>query len=299
MSIQFRLPRPAVPARLKRAGPIAAALVAALVLVPSASSGNYTDASGDSFGGAGDITSVTVAGDKGSGQVIFRIVGSNLASSDQNELYLDIDADANPNTGSQTDNGAEYGFSLGGNSYGFGRWDGSRWVSAPGTTVRVSGDTNQILISVNRSELGNSANFNFVATTLSMTPIAPNIMTFGLDTAPDDGAYNYAIEANGPQINSVDVQTTPSAGPRAGKRFVIVPTALHLPPDGRETPAAIVPESYSCTAKLGAKRLAGSAKGGCTFTIPKKKTRGKKLTVQLTVNYQGAAKVVPLTFKVK
>jgi hypothetical protein len=299
MSTQFRLPRPAVSARLKRAGPIAAALVAALVLVPSASSGNYTDASGDNFGEAGDITSVTVAGDKGSGQIVFRIAGSNLASSDQNELYLDIDADANPNTGSQTDNGAEYAFFIGGNSYGFGRWDGSGWVRAPNTTVRVSGDTSQILISVNRSELGNSADFNFVATTWSMTPIAPNIVTVGLDIAPDDGAYNYAIDANGPQINSVDVQTTPSAGPRAGKQFVIVPTALRLPPDGRETSAPIVPESYSCTAKLGAKKLAGSGTGGCTFKIAKKKTRGKKLTVQLTVNYQGAAKVVPLTFKVK
>jgi hypothetical protein len=299
MSTQFRLPRPAVSARLKRAGPIAAALVASLVLVPSASSGNYTDASGDNFGGAGDLTSVTVMGDKGSGQIIFRIAGSNLASSDENELYLDIDADANPNTGSQTDNGAEYGFYVGGNSYGFGRWDGSQWVRAPNTTVRVSGDTSLIMISVNRSELGNSADFNFVATTLSMTRISANMVTFGLDTAPDDGAYNYAIDANGPQINSVDVQTTPSTGPRAGKRFVIVPTALHLPPDGRETQATIVPESYSCTAKLGAKTLVGKGTGGCTLTIPKKKTRGKKLTVQLTVNYQGAAKVVPLTFKVK
>ena len=55
MSMQFRLPRPAVASRLKSAGPIAAALMAALVLVPSASSGNYTDPAGDS-GAAGDIT---------------------------------------------------------------------------------------------------------------------------------------------------------------------------------------------------------------------------------------------------
>jgi hypothetical protein len=32
--------------------------------------------------------------------------------------------------------------------------------------------------------------------------------------------------------------------------------------------------------------------------VPKKKARGKRLTVLLTVNYQGATKVVPLTFKV-
>jgi hypothetical protein len=299
MSINFRLPRPAVAARLKRAGPIAAALVAAFVLVPTASSGNYGDASGDAFGDAGDITAVVLAGDKGSGQVVFRVTGTNLASSKTNNLYIDIDADANPLSGSQSDNGAEYEFWIDDDSYGFGHWDGAKWTSAPDTTVHVSGDTNELIVSVNRSELGNSADFNFVVTSFSMTHLTPSIITFGIDSAPDDGAFNYSIEANGPQIDSVDVQTTPSAGPRAGKQFTIVPTALHLPPDGRTTPAAVAPESYSCSAKLGAKKLAGSGTGGCTVTVPKKKARGKKLVVQLTVNYQGATKVVPLSFKVK
>ena len=79
---------------------------------------------------------------------------------------------------------------------------------------------------------------------------------------------------------------------------MIAPTALHLPPDGRTTPATVLPESYSCTAKLGARTLTGTGTGGCTFAIPKKKARGKTLTVQLTVNYEGVAKVVPLKFKV-
>jgi hypothetical protein len=298
MSVQIRLPRPVAVPALKRAGPIAAALVAALLLVPSASSGNYTDASGDNLGPAGDLTAVTVAGDKVSGQLLFRISGSNLASSDTNRLFLDIDADANPLTGSLADDGAEYEFYVGGNIYGFGRWDGSQWVRASNLTVLVSGNTSQITISVNRSELGNTADFNFVATTFSMTPLAGNAVQIGLDVAPDDGAFNYSFDANGPQINSVDVKSTPSAGPKAGKQFVIVPTGLKLPPDGRTTPAAVLPESYSCSAKLGAKRLAGRGTGGCTMTVPKK-ARGKRLTVLLTVNYQGATKVVPLTFKVR
>ena len=107
--MQFRLPCPAVASRLKRAGPIGAALMAALVLVPTASSGNYADAAGDG-GNAGDITSVTVAGDKESGQVVFRIIGTNLASSEPNKLFLDIDSDANPLTGDLRDNGSEYLF---------------------------------------------------------------------------------------------------------------------------------------------------------------------------------------------
>jgi hypothetical protein len=296
MSTQFRRPRPAVPSRLKRAGPIAAALVAALVLVPSASSGNYTDPSGDSAG-AGDITAVAVTGDKGSGQLVFRISGVNIATSGTNPLFLDIDTDANPLTGDLTAGGIEYSFYVDGESYSFGRWDGSNWVEASTLTVRVSGNSSQIMISVNRSELGNSADFNFVASTVSLATVESTI-SLGLDLAPDDGVYNYSFDANGPQINSVDVQTTPSSGPRAGKRFVVVPTALKLPPDGRATAVNVLPESYSCTAKLGAKKLAGSGTGGCTVKVPKKKARGKRLTVLLTVNYQGATKVVPLTFKV-
>lgn len=297
MSKHFRLPRPVAVPALKRAGPIAAALMAALVLVPTASSGSYTDPAGDSFG-AGDITAVTVAGDKGSGQLVFRITGTNIASSEHNPLFVDIDSDANPLTGSLTDSGAEYSFYVDDNSYGFGRWNGSKWEQNSNLTVRVSGGTSQILISVNRSELGGTADFNFVASTLSISELSSNIAQIGLDVAPDDGAYNYSFEANGPQINSVDVQTTPSAGPKAGKQFVIVPTGLKLPPDGRTKATPVLPESYSCTAKLGAKKLAGRGTGGCTMAVPKKKARGKQLSVLLTVNYQGATKVVPLTFKV-
>jgi hypothetical protein len=292
MSMQLRLPRPAVALHLKKSrGPIAAALVAALVLVPAASSGTYTDPAGDS-GTAGDITSVTVAGDKTSGQLVFRITGTNIASSTNNLLFLDIDSDANPLTGDITDNGADYSFVVDDTSYGFAHWDGAHWVSTPDLSVRVTGDTSQILISVNRSELGNTSMFNFSAWSVNVTD-----KTF--DNAPNDGAFNYSFDANGPQIDSVDVQTTPSVGPKAGKKFVILPTGLKLPPDGRTSTAAILPESYSCTAKLGAKVLAGKGTGSCTIAVPKKKARGKKLTVQLTVVYQGTTKVVPLTFKVR
>jgi hypothetical protein len=273
-----------------RIGPIVAVLMAALVLVPSAASGNYTDPAGDS-GAAGDITAVTVVGDKNSGQVVFRISGSNLATSETNLLFLTIDSDANPLTGDLTDNGSDYWFGMDDSTYGFEHWDGSRWVDSPDLTVRITGGPSGIMVSVNRSELGNTADFNFAASTLNLSDRTS-------DYGPNDGAYNYSLDVNGPQINSVDVKTTPSVGPRAGKRFVVVPTGLKLPPDGRAIATPVLPESYSCVAKLGAKQLTGSGSGGCTIAVPKKKARGKRLTVQLTVTYQGATKVVPLTFKV-
>jgi len=282
MSTQFRLK--------KSRGLIAAALMAALILVPTALSGDYTDPSGDS-GTAGDITSVTVAGDKASGQLLFRITGTNIASSETSPLFLDIDSDANPLTGDITDNGSDYSFYVDNTSYFFAHWDGSNWVATPDLSVQVSGGTSQILISVNRSEIGNTSLFNFLSFTVNSTDRV-------FDLAPNQGAFNYSFDANGPQIISVDVKKTPAAGPKAGKRFVIVPTGLKLPPDGQLTPPAILPTSYSCTAKLGAKKLA-TGTGVCSIAIPKKKAKGKRLTVLLTVNYQGATKVVPLTFKVK
>jgi hypothetical protein len=291
MSMQLRLPRPAVAARLKRAGPIAAALMAVLVLVPTASSGDYADPAGDG-GTAGDITSVTVAGDQGTGQLLFKITGTNLASAETSPLLLEIDSDANPLTGSLTENGTDYSFFVGGNGYFLLHWNGKEWSETPDLSVQVFGGRSQIIISVNRSELGNPAVLNFFALTVNTADLA-------FDKAPNEGAFNYSMEANGPQINSVDVQTTPSAGPKAGKKFVIVPTGLKLPPDGRTSTSAVLPESYSCTANLGAKKLAGSGTGGCTIAVPKKKARGKKLTVQLTVVYEGTSKVVPLTFKVR
>jgi hypothetical protein len=291
MSTQFRLPRPAVALRLKKSmGFIAAALAAALILVPTASSGNYTDPSGDSTTAA-DLVSVTVTGDKASGQLLFRVTGTNIASSETNLLFLDIDSDANPLTGDLTDNGSDYRFIVVNGGYGFFHWNGSEWVETSDLSVQISGSTTQLLFSVNRSELANTSLFNFFAVTVNTADRA-------FDSAPDQGAFNYWFDANGPQIASVNVKTTPAGGPKAGKRFVIAPTGLKLPPDRQTTPPPVLPESYSCTAKLGAKKLA-TGRGVCSIAIPKKNAKGKRLTVLLTVKYEGATKVVPLTFKVK
>src|SRR5437867_12384008 len=160
MSMKFRLPCPAFALPLKkRMGPIAAVLMAALVLVPGAASGNYTDPAGDS-GAAGDITSVTVVGDKNAGALLFKITATNLASSETNLLFLTIDSDANPLTGDITDNGSDYEFGVDNSSYGFFHWNGSDWVATSDLSVQISGSTSQILISDNRSDLGNSSLFN-------------------------------------------------------------------------------------------------------------------------------------------
>src|SRR6476659_3282548 len=116
-------------------------VVALLAVVSAAGAGTYSDPSGDAVGGSGDVASVTVNGDKSTGQLVFHITGSNLATSAENVLFVDIDADANPATGSLLDGGAEYSFFIDGDSYDFSHWNGSDWVETPNTTVRVTGNS--------------------------------------------------------------------------------------------------------------------------------------------------------------
>jgi hypothetical protein len=286
-----------VPRRiLRRTGPFAALVATlALMLVPSASSQGgppYADAGGDSSS-AGDVTGVTVQGDKTSGQVIFRIAGANLSTAGNMLTFLVVDSDANPASGNPNWNGADYLFAVDDSTFEFDHWDGSDWVAAPYTTVRIccKGGGSNVMFSVNKSELGNTSEFNFTVGTV-------NIDTRARDDAPDDGMFNYSFDAGGPDIQGVMLQTTPSAGPRHGKAFVVKPIGLKLPADGSLASIPPQPESYSCRATISGRAVAGTGAGGCTLRIAKRNTRGKKLNVVVTVTYQGATKNVPFTFVV-
>jgi hypothetical protein len=273
-----------------RFSPVSAALVAAiaLALASDGAAGIYADAAGDS-GAAGDITGVTVEGVQATGQVVFRIVGTNLATSVVNPVNVSIDSDLDPLTGNLEEHGTEYRFTVDDDSYWFGHWNGAEWAPTPHTTVEVIGDNKEIVISVNRAEIGAAPTFNFVAWT--------DRLGVGKDSAPNDGVFNYSFDQNGPRIDAVEVKTMP-ATPRAGRLFVVSPIGLKLPPDGRDPAELLPPDSYSCTAKLGGRVLKGIGPQNCSFAIPKKNVRGKRLAVVLTVAYQGVTKSVLLTFRV-
>jgi hypothetical protein len=280
--------------RIKRFG-LMVGVVGALILVPSAASQSgpqYADGSGDA-GGAGDLSGVTVLGDKSSGQYVFRIAGSNLSTAPNQLTFLYIDSDANPLTGSLNADGADYAFGVDDSSYDLAHWDGSDWVDTPSSTVRVCcvGGGTSLMISINRSELGNTSSLNFSADTW-------NTDTRSGDDAPDDGMFNYSLDAGGPDIQGMTLQTSPSSGPRAGRAFTVEPIGLKIPPNGALVSVQAKPESYSCRATLGSRTVAGHGVGGCTLRIPKKKAHGKKLHLLVTVTYEGATKSVPFTFVV-
>jgi hypothetical protein len=268
------------------AGVAAAALVAAATV---GATGQYVDKSGDASG-APDITNVSVASDA-TGQILFTIGVSGISATDGPYVLLSLDTDMNGATGAPNMAGGEYMFGVDHDSYEFMAWNGSAWAETPYSTVRVSGDSATVTISVNRSELGNIQGFNFWAATGQ----SPESDQRG-DMAPDAGLWNYSLQANGPEIQAVMLQPTPLV-PRAGKMFTVKPTGLRLP-EAAEAPSLVpVPESYSCTAKLAGKWIVGRGVGRCTWQLPKT-ARGKKLAVVVTVDYQGATASFPFTFPV-
>jgi hypothetical protein len=277
---------------VRRALVLAASLAAAAGILAgsAAGTGRYTDPAGDS-GAAPDVTGATVSS-MADGQIVFRIGITNLPSSGEVRTVVLVDSDANPDTGKLESVGAEYFFvvSQADRSYGFARWTGSAWDwDTPYSSVRVSTGSDGVTISVNKSELGGTAQLNFWARTLTAEGGEGN-----QDTAPDSGLWNYDLAAGGPDIQGVTITTAPKFGPKAGKRFTVEVAGLKLPPDGAAVSILPHPESTACTATLAGRRLAGT---GCSWKVPKR-TRGKTIVVSVTVSYQGASKTIPFSFKV-
>ena len=284
---------PRGPTRRRLTALLLAALAAALVVAaPASTQGRYTDKAGDA-GAAPDIVGVTVSGDRNGGNLVFRITDASLNNQADVLTWLYLDTDLNPATGSPADNGADYVFVVGEkeSSYGFGRWSGSRWDETPYTTVAVYSDPHGVTISVNRSELGNTGEFDFWVQTVDMA-------TLQTDEAPDGGgSWNYQLAADGPNIKGVLLKTKPVGGPRAGKVFAVTPVGVQMPTSGPAA-AAPAPEAYSCTARLGGTRLAGSGRGGCAWKLGKK-ARGKRLVVVVKASFGGATKSFQFPYRVR
>jgi hypothetical protein len=276
----------------KLGAPLAAvAAAAALIVAPSASAmGQYADSAGDN-GTAGDITGLNVTSDA-AGQIVIRVSGNGLSTSETNVTWILIDADANPLSGNLDALGADYAFVVDDDTYDFGRWDGSGFVDTPYTTVDVSGGSRGLTISVNRSELGNTSEFNFWARTFDRT-------TQQMDDAPDSGMFNYSLALQGVHILSAVVETAPAAGPKAGKPFAVKVPGVRLPPTGVESLLSDPkPQSYSCKATVSGRALNGAGTGGCTWRVPKT-ARGKALKVVVTVVYEGTKASFPYSFRVR
>ena len=275
---------------------LAASTAAVCVTLAGAGSagaiGRYTDAAGDG-NGAADITGVSVSSDANR-QIVFTVSAASALAEGDSWVAILLDTDQNPATGVSGALGADYMFAVEADGWSFGRWTGADWDwDTPYATARIGGRANTLMITVNASELGGTGSFNF------WTRSGRGDAAGGqLDDAPDDGTFNYALAAGGPDIREVAVQTTPQSGPRAGRKFVVRPTALTLPQSAPTLEGTPKPQAYRCAARVGAKTLRGTGAGACTFDVPKKAKR-KRLAVTLTVEYQGASKSVQLVYVVR
>jgi hypothetical protein len=278
--------------RLRRAGLVVVLVAVAFALAGSAgATGKYTDKTGDG-GAAFDVTGAQVASDA-SGQVSFRLDVANMTAGDAIGLF--VDSDANALTGSIQAEGADYLFLMVPSERGYiaEHWNGSAWDgNFTRLSLRVALSSTGVLVTINRSELANTSQVNFWVMTLRGDGGPGNV-----DVAPDEGVWNYDLSAGGPDIREVVVQTTPPAGPRVGRPFTVKVSGINLPQTN--VSAAVQPESWKCTAKLAGRTLAGTVSGGCTFRIPKKKSKGKQLVVTVSVTHQGATKSIQLPYKVR
>jgi hypothetical protein len=271
---------------------IAAAALAALAASTALAAGSYKDATGDGKG-APDIQTVSVASDA-NGQVVFTIAMDSLPTTEGVRAFVFLDTDANAATGDTDLLGADYAFVLvpAEHAYGFLRWNGSDWDDTSAATVSVRRSSTAYTISVNRSELGNTAGLNFWVRTMSGDPSAGQF-----DDAPDDGVWNYTLAANGPDITAALVQPTPPL-PKAGKLFTLSVTGLKVTGETDGSAALPKPDSYTCTATVAGKRVQGLGTNGCSWKLPKKHVKGKLLAVTVNVVYEGATKAFTFSFPV-
>jgi len=267
------------------AGLAAIAAAGALVLVPAGSAATmvdpstYTDPAGDAKT-APDITGVKVLLDPGSGALVF---GIDLGADDQlaggAAVFVALDTDRNSATGDQA--GSDYFVAVFAAGAGLLKWNGSDMVAFNHAPLLVSKSARNITIGFCACDIGTQT-FDFAVGA---------VRGGDTDIAPDNGA------TFPPPAQTITIQSflyTPKPFlPKSGKRFTLKPLGIRL----AETNEVVVPDSLTCAAKLGAKRLKGSGAGGCSWLIPKK-MRGKKLVVTVNVAYRGETETFTQTYKI-
>jgi len=269
---------------LKRLAVAAAVLVTAVVAAGAARAGmayTYADPAGDS-GTAPDIRAVTLS-DNGDGTVGFRIDLVPGISDDESGVVVLVDADRNPQTGSD---GAEFAVVADAQGAGLARWDGSDWADFEHQPLSPDLDGGTLTFRLTLSDIGVTA-FDFRVGAVRGDDV---------DLAPDGGgvfAYpppsasaSGSAEPAAPTIAGVVVRAHVLL-PKAGKRFTVPAPQLRLSDD-----EVVAPDSYACTLRNHGRLVKPVAK--CSWKLAKA-TKGKQLTLKLVVHYGGASRTLALS----
>jgi hypothetical protein len=248
----------------------------------------FTDAAGDS-GTAADITTVDVTNDD-LGQYLVDVgLAAPYGGADGMSLYLDTDMNAA--TGDPHAGGAEYLIidDNAANSFFFLTWNGTSWIDSPtNATVKdaVSTDQKDVLLSVNKSEIGNATGFNFFVVSSEGDGSDGH-----WDTAPEGTAvWPYKLQ----NVLKLSLVAAKSFAVKAGGTWNVAVIV------GRsDTGGTVGPEgTLVCSATSGSTKLkldghsfvsGGSGKptaAVCSFKVPAK-LKHKVLHATVTVSYQG------------
>jgi hypothetical protein len=274
----------------------------ALVLAAPAGAANtnpqtYTAPATDP-GTADAVSSVVVSSDS-SGTISIAVnLAAPLTSTDRIGVY--VDSDANPATGDPQTAGADYVLfaDASDQSIALGAWNGSTWTNAASSsTLRAFRSGSQLTFSVNRSELGNTSEFNF------WVDSCDGDCSPGHDVeVPATGTWSYQI-AQSVKLTAPALFAPKTA--KAGKTYAAAMIVLVSDPSVSFASQGQV----TCTAKLGGKPVSAAATvvtatfqganvsaAGCAVHVGKG-ARGKRLVGTITATYAGAT--VSRTFSVK
>ena len=270
-----------------------AVLAAALITVPvAAADADFTDASGDA-NGAPDIVDVSVFNDSGT-RVVFgvKIAGGKAMAAD-GEIAFVVDADKNAATGT---NGWDYLIALTGDQrWGLYSWNGTEWAEAPATTARAYFYDDVVLFGIDRSELGNTASFDFFVEASKYV----GDQVAATDVAPEGDEYwSYSTVRKTFGLVASPIVPLTKGGAKQGKAFVSGYVF------GRaDSPEPATGAKTTCVVTVGGKRIAARVQADaeaatCRVTVPKK-SKGKVLKVTLTTTLNGKTVTKSYSTKVK
>ena len=253
-------------------GTLVASAHAALAEAPV----SLADPQGDAVGSAPDITTTVVSNDD-AGNIRFRInLANQIHLARGSRVYVYIDADRDPATGSASVQGADYMLEVDGSlgAYALSRWSEPLWQPVAPAPGRVD-DWSGLTITLNKLDLGGTSAFNYFVRTESESADRA-------DVAPTTGTWTYVLGMGGsltPELRKLTAYAS-SLTPRAGDRFQVARISLTL-----EDGSTVAPERASCSAKIGSTTL--MPRGTCLFRLPRTAHR-KTMNVTVSAVYRGS-----------
>jgi hypothetical protein len=269
---------------------VVAALFASTAGAVTAPPTSYTDATGDA-GSAPDISMLSATNDDHGLYTLTISFATPYTGSD--DVLIFMDSDNNSATGDPDAAGSDYLLvdDYGSHTFDLASWVNNDWADAPDSTmgVVVASDNKSVTFTINKSDLGNSAEFNFFVLT---TDGSESTDSGHFDEAPDGtGLFAYTLQT----VFSLSTGTYHDGAAKAGGTWTVSSTAVRSDTGQPLTSGANV----TCVGKEGSKKLAvassGFGKSGatCTFRLPKKP---KHATVHATVTISDNGQSTTKTF---